>query len=63
MSDTVKIERPLHCRRNEDFGGRIKIDSLGNPITVRTRSHDHQYDLSLSWPAIAANLDTGATGR
>ena len=40
MNDTVKIERPMCCRRHEDLGGRIKQDSLGNAIRVRTRVHD-----------------------
>ena len=43
MSDTVKIERPMCCRRHEDLGGRIKEDSLGNAIKVRTRVHDSQH--------------------
>jgi hypothetical protein len=42
MSDTVKIERPMCCRRHEDLGGRVKEDSLGNAIKVRTRVHDAQ---------------------
>jgi hypothetical protein len=45
MNDTVKIERPLCCRRHEDLGGRVKQDSLGNAIRVRTRTHDSQDDL------------------
>jgi hypothetical protein len=49
MNDTVKIERPLHCRRHEDFGGRIKKDSEGNIVKVRTRTHDHQDDAPASW--------------
>ena len=48
MNDTVRIERPLHCRRHEDFGGRITTDSLGNSIKVRTRTHDHQDDVAAS---------------
>jgi hypothetical protein len=40
MSDTVKIERPLSCRRREDLGGRIKQDTQGNAIWVRTRVND-----------------------
>jgi hypothetical protein len=49
MNDTVKIERPLCCRRHEDLGGRIKHDSLGNAVRVRTRVHDTQDDLANSW--------------
>ncbi len=48
ISDTVKIERPLCCRRQEDRGGRTTQDSLGNAVTVRTRAHDSPDDLSLS---------------
>jgi hypothetical protein len=44
MNDTVKIERPMCCRRRDDRGGRIKQDSLGNAICVRTRAHDSQDD-------------------
>lgn len=46
MNDTVKIKRPMCCRRNEDIGGRTKEDSLGNTLTVRTRAHDSEHDLS-----------------
>ena len=48
MNDTVKIERPMCCRRHEDIGGRIKQDSLGNTVKVRTRAHESEDDLSLS---------------
>ena len=44
MSDTVKIKRPLFCRRLQDLGGRIKEDLPGNPIKVRTRAHDSEED-------------------
>ena len=40
MSDTVKIKRPMFCRRHEDLGGRIKEESPGNTVKVRTRAHD-----------------------
>jgi hypothetical protein len=46
MSDTVKIKRPLFCRRREDLGGRIKEDSPGTVVKVRTRAHDSGEDLS-----------------
>jgi hypothetical protein len=42
MSDTVKIKRPLFCRRREDLGGRSKEDSPGHPVKVKTRAHDAQ---------------------
>jgi hypothetical protein len=44
MNDTVKIERPMCCRRHEDLGGRVKQDSLGNALRVRTRVNDPQDD-------------------
>jgi hypothetical protein len=56
MNDTVKIERPMCCRRHEDLGGRIKQDSVGNPITVRTRAHDSEDEVSSSWLIIAATV-------
>jgi ribosomal protein L15E len=40
MNDTVRIERPLRCRRHEDLGGRTKQDSLGNNVKVRTRAQE-----------------------
>jgi hypothetical protein len=42
MNDTVRIERPLRCRRNEDLGGRTQQDSLGNSVKVRTRAQESQ---------------------
>jgi hypothetical protein len=48
MSDTVKIKRPIFCRRREDLGGRIKEDPLGTTVKVRTRAHESEDDLSLS---------------
>jgi hypothetical protein len=54
--DTVKIERPMCCRRHEDLGGRIKQDSLGNTIKVRTRVHDSQDDFARSWLEPKVNL-------
>jgi hypothetical protein len=57
MTDTVKIERPMCCRRHEDLGGRIKQDSLGNSIKVRTRAHDPQDDFVGSWLEFAVNLE------
>ncbi len=49
MSDTVKIERPMACRRREDRGGRIKQDALGNAIKVRTRVHDSHESFIPGW--------------
>jgi hypothetical protein len=40
MSDTVKIKRPMECRRHENLGGRIKQDSQGNLLKVKTRADD-----------------------
>jgi hypothetical protein len=40
MNDTVRIERPLVCRRHQDLGGRAKQDSQGNSVKVRTRADD-----------------------
>jgi hypothetical protein len=42
MSDTVKIERPLFSRRQSDIGGRVKLDSKGNVLVVKTRVSDMQ---------------------
>jgi len=42
LSDTMRIERPLFCRRQSDRGGRIKYDSSGKPILVKTRVSDFQ---------------------
>jgi hypothetical protein len=49
MNDTVKIKRPMLCRRQEDLGGRTAQDSLGNPIKVRTRADESpdEFDGSL----------------
>jgi hypothetical protein len=44
MNDTVKIKRPMICRRQEDLGGRSKQDSLGNSVKVRTRALDSEDD-------------------
>jgi hypothetical protein len=57
MNDTMKIERPMCCRRHEDLGGRIKRDSQGNTIRVKTRAHDSQDDLALSWLSLRAHLE------
>jgi hypothetical protein len=62
MNDTVKILRPMCCRRHEDIGGRIKQDSQGNVVRVRTRVHDSQDDLARSWLNIKAHLERGSAG-
>jgi hypothetical protein len=62
MNDTVKIERPMCCRRHEDLGGRVKQDSLGNTIRVRTRVHDSQVDPAGSWLELAVNLERDSAG-
>jgi hypothetical protein len=56
MNDTVKIERPMCCRRHENVGGRIKQDSLGNALRVKTRVHDSQDELVRSWLDDKENL-------
>ena len=62
MNDTVKIKRPMCCRRHEDLGGRIKQDPLGNPIRVRTRVHDSQDDFARSWLELRVHLETDTAG-
>jgi hypothetical protein len=62
MNDTVKIKRPMCCRRHEDLGGRIKQDSLGNTIRVRTRVHDSQDDIARSWLELKAHLERDSAG-
>jgi hypothetical protein len=44
MSDTVKIKRPMSCRRHENLGGRTAQDPAGNSLKVRTRAEDSQDD-------------------
>ncbi len=44
MNDTVRIERPLFCRRRENLGGRTKQDSLGNAVKVKTRAQELRDD-------------------
>jgi hypothetical protein len=61
-NDTVKIRRPMCCRRHEDLGGRIKQDSLGNTIRVKTRAHDSQDDFASSWLDLALNLERDSAG-
>jgi len=61
MSDTVKIQRPLCCRRQEDLGGRIKQDSLGHTVKIKTRAHDSEDELSRSWLELTQDLEQGST--
>jgi hypothetical protein len=42
MSDTMKIPRPLFCRRQNDAGGRTKMDGSGDKARVKTRFSDEQ---------------------
>lgn len=56
MNDTVKIERPIACRRHEDLGGRVKLDARGNTVRVRTRVHDSQDDFAPSWHDLAESF-------
>jgi hypothetical protein len=62
MNDTVKIKRPMCCRRAEDLGGRIKEDSMGNTIRVRTRAGDSQDDFARSWLESTVNLERSSAG-
>jgi hypothetical protein len=59
MNDTVKIERPMLCRRHEDLGGRAKRDSQGNTTLVRTRAHDAPDDFALSPLELTLDLENG----
>lgn len=63
ISDTVKIERPMTCRRQQDRGGRVAQDSVGNTVTVRTRTHDSPGDLSLSLLELTDDLQSGTILR
>jgi hypothetical protein len=60
MNDTVKIKRPMCCRRHEDLGGRVKQDSLGKTIRVRTRVHDSHDDFARSWLELRVHLEKGS---
>jgi hypothetical protein len=60
MNDTVKIKRPMCCRRHEDLGGRIKQDPAGNTIRVRTRAHDSHDDFARSWLELRVHLERGS---
>jgi len=60
MNDTVRIERPLRCRRNEDLGGRTQQDSLGNSVKVRTRAQESQGDFDGSFLEHTVNFEKGS---
>lgn len=60
MNDTVKIKRPMDCRRHEDLGGRVKQDPLGNSVKVRTRARDSQDDFDCSLLEHTVNLKKGS---
>jgi hypothetical protein len=62
MSDTVKIKRPLFCRRHEDLGGRVKEDLPGNTIKVRTRARESEDDLPSSILELTDKSDRPSEG-
>jgi hypothetical protein len=62
MNDTVKIKRPMCCRRHEDLGGRTKQDSLGNSVKIRTRAQESPEDLDGSLFEHTVNLEKGSAG-
>jgi hypothetical protein len=62
MNDTVKIKRPMYCRRHEDLGGRTKQDSLGNTIKVKTRADESQDDFDSSLLERTVSLERGSAG-
>jgi hypothetical protein len=62
MNDTVKIKRPMCCRRHEDLGGRTKQDSLGNSVKVRTRAQESPDDVDGSLLEHTVNLQKGSAG-
>jgi hypothetical protein len=62
MSDTVKIKRPLFCRRRVDLGGRSREDSPETPVKVRTRAHDSPEDPSSSLLELTDKWEKGPEG-
>jgi hypothetical protein len=62
MNDTVKIKRPMCCRRHEDLGGRTQQDSLGNSVKIRTRAQESQDDLDSPLLERTVNLEKGSAG-
>ncbi len=63
MTDTVRIERPMFCRRQNDGGGRVKHDSQGNAVLVRTRISDTQEVPDISAISVAIEPTGGTAGR
>lgn len=62
MNDTVKIKRPMCCRRHEDLGGRTTQDPLGNSVKVKTRAQDSQDDPDGALLEHTVNLEKGSAG-
>jgi hypothetical protein len=62
MSDTVKIKRPMSCRRHENLGGRPALDSTGNGVKVKTRADDSTDDFDSPLLERTVNLEKGSTG-
>ena len=62
MSDTVKIKRPMLCRRDENLGGRTVRDSAGNSVKVRTRAEDSQDDIDGELLERTVKLEKGRIG-
>jgi hypothetical protein len=62
MSDTIKIKRPMCCRRQENLGGRAAQDSSGNSVKVRTRADDSQDDFDSPLLERTVNLEKGSMG-
>jgi hypothetical protein len=59
MNDTVKIKRPMCCRRHQDLGGRTKQDSAGNSVKIRTRAQESPDDFDGSLLERTVNLEKG----
>jgi hypothetical protein len=62
MSDTVKIKRPMCCRRHENLGGRPVQDSAGTSVKVRTRAEDLHDDFDIPLLERTVNLEKGSMG-
>jgi hypothetical protein len=62
MNDTVRIKRPLSCRRHQDLGGRTKQDSLGNSVKVRTRAQESKGYYDGSELEHTVDLEKGSEG-
>ena len=57
MSDTMKIPRPLFCRRQSDNGGRTKVAATGDATVVKTRYSDEQEFPDTSSPPADSSPD------